>query len=350
MRLFYSSLLSASERSFYQNLDAAVRNKSASCSFPNGLNGDSVYKVVRAYTFEHPEIFYYPGIEIGGSGNTLNLRYLNSDRRIFDAKVNEAVAEIRKKLNGKTDEYSIVKAIYEYICLNYSYDRKLFDDYISIQNAGGDLGGFASQQAYGFTVYGFFVNKKAVCFGIAKGFKLLCDHFNIECMLVECGERLQDGSKGCPHIFNRVRVNGKESFIDCTYGLVTPTFPMLRYELFLASKEDVERFYVLDIELSGQVVKENYYVKKNVIFTKKYQYRMFLSSYDAVVNDHKIRIKYIGNDLGENELSDFTLEVLNRHAPRGKTWITNSLNGFLNGMLLSIKESQKLSDLSKEEN
>lgn len=350
MQNFYLSLLNANQRYCYQILESAVRAKMPSYNAPNGLSAADISAVNKAFTFEHPEICYFPGIETAVSGNSVRLRYLNSDQGAFERKVDEVFNQIRKNLKGKTDEYSIVKAIYEYITLNYTYDHKLFDEYRNIVNSGGNLEAFESGQAYGFTVYGFFMNNKAVCFGIAKGFKLLCDRFNISCMLVPCNERLPNDEKGSPHIFNRVRINGKESFVDCTYGLVSKSFPMLHYELFLASKEDVDRFYILENELSGRVVSENYYVKKRTIFNNKYALRMYLASYDAVINKGCVRFKYIGNDMALNEVQDFALEILNRHAPRGKTYLANFLNGRFNGLLLTQKEADKLSKLSEEDN
>ena len=66
----------------------------------------------------------------------MRLRYLNSDQGAFERKVDEVFNQIRRNLKGKTDEYSIVKEIYEYITLNYTYDHKLFDEYRNIWNDG----------------------------------------------------------------------------------------------------------------------------------------------------------------------------------------------------------------------
>ena len=133
---FYLALLNANQRYCYQILESAVRAKMPSYNAPNGLSAADINAVNKAFTFEHPEICYFPGIETSISGNSVRLRYLNSDQGAFERKVDEVFNQIRRNLKGKTDEYSIVKEIYEYITLNYTYDHKLFDEYRSIWNDG----------------------------------------------------------------------------------------------------------------------------------------------------------------------------------------------------------------------
>ena len=133
---FYLALLNANQRYCYQILESAVRAKMPSYNAPNGLSAADINAVNKAFTFEHPEICYFPGIETSISGNSVRLRYLNSDQGAFERKVDEVFNQIRRNLKGKTDEYSIVKEIYEYITLNYTYDHKLFDEYRNIWNDG----------------------------------------------------------------------------------------------------------------------------------------------------------------------------------------------------------------------
>ena len=58
---------------------------------PRGLPAEQVFAVTKAYTFEHPEICYYPGMQASMAGNSVSLRYLNWDQVAFNRKVEEAV-------------------------------------------------------------------------------------------------------------------------------------------------------------------------------------------------------------------------------------------------------------------
>ena len=138
MQNFYLALLNANQRYCYQILESAVRAKMPSYNAPNGLSAADINAVNKAFTFEHPEICYFPGIETSISGNSVRLRYLNSDQGAFERKVDEVFNQIRRNLKGKTDEYSIVKEIYEYITLNYTYNHKLFDERLKYFNHEND--------------------------------------------------------------------------------------------------------------------------------------------------------------------------------------------------------------------
>ena len=109
MQNFYLALLNANQRYCYQILESAVRAKMPSYNAPNGLSAADINAVNKAFTFEHPEICYFPGIETSISGNSVRLRYLNSDQGAFERKVDEVFNQIRRNLKEKLMNIQLLK-------------------------------------------------------------------------------------------------------------------------------------------------------------------------------------------------------------------------------------------------
>ena len=64
------------------------------------------------------------------------------------------------------------------------------------------------------TLYGAVVDHNAVCEGIAKAFKFLCDNANIPCIVVV--GTLSDGTSEEKHAWNMIQLDGKWGHVDLT--------------------------------------------------------------------------------------------------------------------------------------
>lgn len=131
-------------------------------------------------------------------GFDLNMTYMVSylSDAAQEEKVDQAEAEVfqKLKLSGKTD-YQKIKAIYDYICENVSYDYTNLDDDTYIQK---------------YTAYGALIDKAAVCQGYASLFYRMALDAGVDARVIS-------GDAGGPHAWNVVRLNGKYYNLDSTW-------------------------------------------------------------------------------------------------------------------------------------
>ena len=101
--------------------------------------------------------------------------------------------EVNRVLDGITpdmSQYDIVKYFHDYICENIIYDDKA-------ENCNN--------------IYGAFVNKRALCQGMAKAFSYLCGKVGIETLTIT------GDADGIAHMWNMVKIGGEWYHIDPTY-------------------------------------------------------------------------------------------------------------------------------------
>mgnify|MGYP004514083871 FL=1 len=131
-------------------------------------------------------------------GFDLNMTYMVSylSDAAQEEKVDQAEEEVfqKLKLSGKSD-YQKIKAIYDYICENVSYDYTNLDDDTYIQK---------------YTAYGALIDKAAVCQGYASLFYRMALDAGVDARVIS-------GDAGGPHAWNVVRLNGKYYNLDSTW-------------------------------------------------------------------------------------------------------------------------------------
>ena len=141
-----------------------------------------------------------------------DVSYLSSLEQ--EEKVDEEVSNLLKSLDlsNKTD-YQKVKAIYDYICSNVTYDHdNLNDESYSLK----------------YTAYAALINKTAVCQGYASLFYRLALDAGVD-------TRVISGEAGGPHAWNIVKLNGKYYNLDSTWDAGRST-----YAYFLKNTDDFD--------------------------------------------------------------------------------------------------------------
>ncbi|MBD5141205.1 MAG: hypothetical protein HDT25_07325 [Ruminococcus sp.] len=127
------------------------------------------------------------------------------------SRMEEAIdEEVNRVLDGiapNMSQYDIVKYFHDYICENVVYD----DEAENCNN-----------------IYGAFVNKRALCQGMAKAFSYLCGKVGIETLTVT------GDADGIAHMWNMVKLGGEWYHIDPTYdNAESPTYGRyVRYDYF----------------------------------------------------------------------------------------------------------------------
>lgn len=129
-----------------------------------------------------------------------------------EAQMDQAVADLLSSLDlsSKTD-YQKIKAIYDYICSNITYDYdNLYDDSYTLKHSS----------------YAALINKKAVCQGYASLFYRLALEAGIDARVIS-------GDSGGPHAWNIVKIEGSYYNLDSTWDVGNT-----EYEYFLKNAKD----------------------------------------------------------------------------------------------------------------
>lgn len=190
----------ASLTNLYQQLECA-ENHSAS-NRTDTFNDFAIDSLTKTYKVTTSEQLYYivergykPEFESETNG-------ISDVRKIYE----EARYILRNIIDDDMDEYEKVHAIYDWLVLNVTYDKRL-KDYV--------LGNIQDVRKYrGFYLEGVFLDKRAVCDGISKAFVLMCRIEGIEAIRVT-GVAV-DGSYN--HAWNKVRIDNMWYIVDATSG------------------------------------------------------------------------------------------------------------------------------------
>ncbi|MDD6325117.1 MAG: Ig-like domain-containing protein [Lachnospiraceae bacterium] len=172
-----------------------------------------------AFTYDHPELFWLGKMsyewkitfrrEAGADNGTGTIKEITftpkeeytgaaSDTAAFSAAVQQAVAQIRAA--GGTTREDRLRAIHNYVCTQLTYEKE----------DGANARAWSAGGA-------FLYDHKVVCEGYAKMFKILCDQFQIPCVLVP-GQAMTANGGWEGHMWNYVKMeNGLWYLVDTTW-------------------------------------------------------------------------------------------------------------------------------------
>lgn len=243
--------------------DASSYNaKKDTFSDSTALSGvkDLIISSFAAFYYDHPEIYWMRSfqyeISYVCSDNVGHLKTVTitpkvaytdalSEVSTVNKGISTAVSSIRQS-RSSTSRYDTVYAIHSYVCMNAAYD------YTALQK------GATSTYGYAYTAAPLFTSKKKfVCEGYAKSFKILCDRFNIPCVLVFGNGIIGEYSEA--HMWNYVQMeDGKWYGVDATWDDCGDASPYLSY--FLVGSNTTVR---TDVTFG-----ENHVPNKQVMVTK----------------------------------------------------------------------------------
>ena len=147
---------------------------------------------------------------------------------------NEMKKVLIEIIDDNMSDVEKAKAIYEWLILNVTYDGELLQLVSKNKNV---------KEYNGFYLEGVFLDKKAVCEGIAKAFACLANIEGIPCVIVEGYQT--NNPKGVGHAWNKININGNWYIIDATSGgiIVNEKFEILSYQYFLISENTMSLKY-----------------------------------------------------------------------------------------------------------
>ncbi len=331
----YSNAFSFQEKQAYNGLLDAINNKKASYEVI-GLSAESAKKVWTAIKLEK-QTFYYPALachyESTGNGIKYILEYIRIDSARAEKKFSDIIKKIEKSMPSNSSEWDVCKSVFDYIAKNVTYDRSIYQKYLTESNAGTlRPKDFVEKYGQAFSAYGVLTTGVGVCEGISKLFKLICKKLGIDCVCLMATHKQTRG----PHMLNAVTIDETPYLVDPTSGLVSEGLPIVDYSLFMVSREIINMYYEIDEVFDN--CNDNslsYYEKNHLVFHTRKALREYLCAYRAYRNDYTVRVQYISDKekINDDDLREMCQEILSYHHKDNESIPSTTENGFFTGTI-----------------
>lgn len=265
-----------------------------------GYNQDDCRLIMTTIMKDYPELYYVNfnliQYQPSSQGTGISLNYYDCDINLFEEKLDKICEEIDKSIRNDSTDYQVIKAVYDVVVNNVSYDYDAFNRFGEVdQSSHDELQSYFDEYGTCFNMYGVIVNKKAVCMGIAHTMKYLLNRYRIEAAFLECehyADRL-NSSETYPHAINVVEVQNEFYYLDASKGKLEDV-NMIRYDFFMVNQERVENYYQITEQFDCNFDSIDYYKENDLIFDNVIKLRRFLESASYQRTNGLILFKYKG--------------------------------------------------------
>ena len=214
------------------------------------ISASEIYKVKEAVLCDHPEIFWVNSqysLDYNFRDGDYIIFYSNDDYDTVSAKAQAIAAELSillGKVPADLDQYGRERLVHDLLVSTAEYDTAAAADNKKYPDA--------------YCIYGFFVNKKAVCSGCAPAVKLMLNRVGLTCRTVNgtCG--------GTGHMWNIVQIDDKWYQLDVTQDdpVVKNSSGLIYYDYFNLTDKQIKtdhKFGADFSELTDEMIyAENY--------------------------------------------------------------------------------------------
>lgn len=221
---YYCEQLNKEQKKAYYAMREGLRGMKDSFQVPL-LSGRELADIYFMLRMDHPELFYsvrytyryYPD----SSAVEFLPEYLftkdklTQHKQAMEARVRKLAAQA-----AKLDEKGKLLFIHDFIVQNVTYDKL--------------------KKEYSHEIIGALGNGVAVCEGIAKAVKILCDALDVWCILALSENNPEKGIK-YRHAWNVVRIGGKYYHLDATFDNSLSRDGVIRYDYVNLSDKQIFR-------------------------------------------------------------------------------------------------------------
>ncbi len=253
MNTYYYNQLNKIQQRAYYAMREGLAALAASFAVPR-LTGKELADIYFMVRMDHPELFYSVKFSYRFYPDSDNVEFI--PEYIFEKKKikehQKAMESRIKKLVTpalKLGEKEKEKYIHDFICENITYDKL--------------------KKAYSHEIIGALGHGVAVCEGIAKTVKILCDRLGIWC-IIALSEANPDKGIKYRHAWNIVKIEGKYYHLDATFDNSLGKKEMVRYDYYNLSDKNIYRDHepVIWKVPACEDGAHSYYQEKKLSFTK----------------------------------------------------------------------------------
>lgn len=297
VRLFAFEQLNESEKDFYTKLCNAVSSfEKTITEIPEWLTDKALEKIRNYVITDHPEFFWYKGKYAFYSDSATNkitkieLKYCMSKEEAERRKsaIAENLSAFEKGISDNLADYDVAKTIYSNIISLVDYDS------LTLEKSSKDADDDEPDDLR--SIYGVFVNRKAVCAGYAKATQYLMNKYGIECTLVTGTSKKDE----C-HAWNLIKLEGDYYYIDTTWDDHSNTDSEkhvssdVSYNYFCVTTEELLKDHTPDELLNLPIctaVKCNYYYRSGrLLDTYSFEKVRSMVRHDILNGKHTVAVK-----------------------------------------------------------
>ena len=262
MAVGYDGLLPG-EKKLYNKIYHAILSGDGSVTLLGVFKMDILEKIIIALKYDHIELFYVDfqriNCAIAPIGMIYYIHYIvrSNVRAVMNQNMENWISEAMREmqLTGTENETTIYRKAHNYLIRNIEYD------YDALQNP----------DAYpeSFTIQGIFERKRAVCEGISKAFKLLCDRAGAGNVYVVEGTSSREGfGNSIPHAWNIVEFGAAYSHVDVTWDLgSSKVCRHNRYDYFMIPDEWIKTDHTYKSNYQCHTCEKSYFVQQYSLIT-----------------------------------------------------------------------------------
>ena len=257
---YYYNRLSEKEKSVYKAVYSAITSLQSDVTVVGRVTMPTLQKITEAITNDNPHLYYFNQIEMELRGNLVQTQiilryyYSRSEINVLNKRIEEAVNKIvlNLHLENTNDDYERVRLVHDTLASHVSYDHA------AVKTT--DKRHLASAHS----IVGVFLDKKAVCDGIAKAAKILLNTANVNCIVVTGTAALENGGG---HAWNIVRIDGEPYHLDVTWDIANSTKKSINYDYFNLPDNDISKDHGNYHNVpSCSSSAANYFVKNGLVF------------------------------------------------------------------------------------
>lgn len=260
---YHKLRLPTEAREIYNAIDDAVKHMKDSCTFPitsYSVDERWMRRIWQGVYNDNPSYFYYTPIQYViyryDSCIRYEIKYLYQKHQVRQMKI--TLGDFMRKFYSKYSskpmtDYNKVKLIHGFLVATVSYDYEALES--ADVYADPDI----------FNVIGVFFKRRAVCWGIAMAFKLLCDYFGVSSLVITGKGGIDSVNE--EHAWNLVRLDGEFYHIDVTWGLRKQGKELFIYDYFNLDDGVMGKIHDWDRKYYPQCksLKHNYHHMKNYL-------------------------------------------------------------------------------------
>ena len=213
-------------------------------------------------------------------GYIYSQNYVYTDKEVaeYDRRLEQGLNIFRKKyISPDMTEYQKEKIIHDYLVKTVVYDHETLNSATHIGEA--------------FNVLGPLLKKRAVCWGIACAFKLLCDYCHIKSFVVIGDTIPRQGDAG--HAWNMVKISEETFHVDVTWDIKEKGDISFCYDYFNLDDKLILADHAWESNLypKCESIRQNYYYKNHLFVKTIGDLSKYISS-RLRANDQYIAVKY----------------------------------------------------------
>ena len=258
---YYFDRLNEQEKDAYTIVLKGIRKLKTEIFVPYVLSPDSMEKTFNALRLEHTGLFY---VDYGknmyiyrADGTNFRIGYDGDMDQVKKERLwlRNTLKQFRTELESENlpDKRAMLRWIHHKLVRNTQYDH----DAVSAPD----------DHPRAFNILGVFQDHKAVCQGIAFAFKLLCDYFEIPCMIATGRASLENIGDNMLHAWNIICLDGRYAHVDITWDIgVSELSKFYRYDYFCIPDEWIREDHIFeDFPKCDDNI--SYFESKNRVFT-----------------------------------------------------------------------------------